>query len=248
VNLGNLSNFSSAGFRRDGAIKPDITAPGCFMISTLADGAKNIAAGNATITKDGKHVAWSGTSAACPYTAGVVALMLEKNPQLTANQVKKLLCDSADHDLSVTGAVPNGEWGYGKLDAEKAIAAVPAGTAAPVNEPSPVATPAPPASPTPAPVQAAAANFVGTFKGDDMVLILEASDDGFTGKMVRGDKAHIFPITAKAKGNHLDGTASNGTQDFSFSADLDGDLLTLTANNKTFNLSRQISPAVNPFK
>ena len=51
--------------------------------------------GPVAITKDGKHVAWAGTSASCPYTAGVVALMLEKNPQLTANQVKQILRDTA---------------------------------------------------------------------------------------------------------------------------------------------------------
>lgn len=38
---------------------------------------------------------FSGTSAACPQVAGVVALMLERDPSLTPKQVKKILIDSA---------------------------------------------------------------------------------------------------------------------------------------------------------
>ena len=121
------------------------------MISAFADGS-GLAEAKAMVTKDGKHVAWRGTSASCPYTAGVIALMLEKNPQLTVSQVKKILADTADHDLAVTGAVPNGEWGYGKLNAEKALKAVTPGVAVvavPVATPSPATQPAPVANPDP---------------------------------------------------------------------------------------------------
>ena len=36
------------------------------------------------VTRDGLHLAWSGTSAASPYVAGVVALLLQKNARLDA--------------------------------------------------------------------------------------------------------------------------------------------------------------------
>ena len=36
VDIGNISDYSSEGFRRDGAIKPDIAAPGEFTISAMS--------------------------------------------------------------------------------------------------------------------------------------------------------------------------------------------------------------------
>jgi serine protease AprX len=38
---------------------------------------------------------FSGTSAACPQVAGVVALMLEKKPTLSPAQIKQILIESA---------------------------------------------------------------------------------------------------------------------------------------------------------
>jgi len=120
---GALSDFSSQGFLDGGRPKPDIVAPGEFIISTLATGSK-MAERQAFITSTGQHLAWQGASAASPFVAGVIALMLEKNPTLTAAEVREILRKSAIVDEQ-TGGVPNHRWGWGKINPAAAIAATP---------------------------------------------------------------------------------------------------------------------------
>jgi len=91
------------------------------------------AAGWKAVTRDGKHMAWSGTSAAAPYVAGVVALMLQKNPTLDAAQIKSILIKTARHDDKFVGTVPNPEWGYGKLNPSAALAGTPHPDGKPAN-------------------------------------------------------------------------------------------------------------------
>ncbi len=127
--LGSLADYSSPGFRRGGSIKPDLSAPATYMISPLAAGSHlgqddDGHPDTAHITADGFHLAWAGTSAATPYAAGVVALMLQKNPTLDAAQVKAILTQTATHD-DFTGSVPNINWGYGKIAPAAALAATP---------------------------------------------------------------------------------------------------------------------------
>ncbi len=78
-----------------------------------------------SITRDGRHIAWEGTSAAAPFTAGVIALMMQKNPALDSEEIKQILIKSARKG-GLVGSVPNGVWGWGMIDPAAAIAATPA--------------------------------------------------------------------------------------------------------------------------
>jgi subtilisin family serine protease len=134
MQIGGISDFSSMGFRRDGVVKPEIAAPSKWTISPLSQFAKKVNGGcessmandkEVNYTADGFHVAWSGTSASSPFTAGVIALMLQKNPNLDAAQIKQILQKTA-RTGGLIGSVPNAAWGYGMLDSAAALAATPA--------------------------------------------------------------------------------------------------------------------------
>jgi minor extracellular serine protease Vpr len=67
-----------------------------------------------------KYGIQDAVSAAAPLSTGVIALMLEMNPELTPSKIKEILQQTARSD-SFTGNVPNNRWGYGKLDALEAL-------------------------------------------------------------------------------------------------------------------------------
>jgi len=128
MKTGTISAYSSPGFRRDNIVKPEIAAPATYTISPLSKDSTEMGKNSdgtpdkANITDDGFHLAWQGTSASSPYTAGVIALMLQKNPGLDAIQIKEILKKTAIRD-ELTGATPNPYWGYGKLNPAAAIRA-----------------------------------------------------------------------------------------------------------------------------
>jgi bacillopeptidase F len=70
----------------------------------------------------GKYQRFLGTSAATPYVAGVVALMLQKKPSLSVGDIKELLGTHATKapDKLLPKEAGNG-WGNGKLDADAVI-------------------------------------------------------------------------------------------------------------------------------
>lgn len=120
---GTISGYSNAGPSRLGdTVKPELVAPGQFWTAAAALNTQ------AYIARDtsGKYQAFNGTSAATPYAAGVVALMLQKKPTLTLGEIKGLLREHADKDDDQVlrgGSVPNAEWGHGKLN-RKAVKAI----------------------------------------------------------------------------------------------------------------------------
>lgn len=97
----------------------DLVAPGVNILSTIPF--------NGTGRK-------SGTSMACPHVAGVAALILERNSELTVDQVNSIICSNTKKlsgvNLNVTK--PDGSWneqyGYGLVDAYSSVTHVP-GTA-----------------------------------------------------------------------------------------------------------------------
>jgi serine protease AprX len=128
-----IARFSSRGPTADGRNKPDIVFPGVGVIAPQAAGTRL-----GTVIEDG-YVASDGTSMATPHASGVAALMLQANPQLTAEQVKTLMLAGAV-DI---GAQPN-EQGVGRGDAYQAYQKV-AGAATPTPQPQP--QPQPPSQP-----------------------------------------------------------------------------------------------------
>jgi len=106
VNLnGQRSVFSSVGPTYDGRIKPEV----------MAMGSNNYCArpgnGNSGYTSTS-----SGTSLACPMTAGVCAMILSANGNLTPAEVKEILKSTSSNNIS-----PNSLIGWGTIDALSAI-------------------------------------------------------------------------------------------------------------------------------
>lgn len=119
---GDLGYFSSRGPALNIAQgqKPNIAGPGAFIISAYSSTTDSP---DPTMLIDSSHVVMEGTSMSSPHVAGVVALMLQAYPGLTYDQITTYLQSTARAD-SFVGSAPNGNWGYGKVDASAAVAAV----------------------------------------------------------------------------------------------------------------------------
>jgi len=76
-----VAYFSSRGPVSPFYIKPDLVAPGAFINTTDTNGNYKIS---------------SGTSFAAPHVAGTAALILQKNPELTPQEVKSILMTTTD--------------------------------------------------------------------------------------------------------------------------------------------------------
>ncbi len=137
---GAVAEFSSYGSRTDGTQLPHILAPGECVVSSYSN--YYMAAGSDPY--DGRYTVarkdeekrshyWaemSGTSMASPFMAGVLALWLQADPDLTMDRVKQILKETATND-DYTLAEPLRS-GYGKVDALAGLKKVLAGSA--VNE------------------------------------------------------------------------------------------------------------------
>ena len=120
VVVGRIASWSSPGPRRDGTMKPDVAAPGMAIASSRSASGSSEFADARRITPDGFHVVSQGTSQACPHVTGLAALILQKHPTDGVKEVLWRLRNSARAD-TMTGAVPNSSYGYGKVDAAAAL-------------------------------------------------------------------------------------------------------------------------------
>jgi len=119
LRVGQLSNFSSHGPTRIGKQKPDIAAPGQYITAALAE--------NSTMSTNPRHtprhhptdgyITIQGTSMATPFVAGVIALMLEREPRLTPEEIQQRLRITATRDTE-TGRVWDTGFGYGKINVQ----------------------------------------------------------------------------------------------------------------------------------
>ena len=129
---GHLAAFSSCGPTLDGRIKPDVVAPGHNILSCLNSfyrknhddeaTAQEVVPNTAYVAKAfGKTYAmWamSGTSMSSPITAGVVALWLQANPNLTPEDIKGII-ERTSHqpEPEFSGTDKNVYYGWGEIDA-----------------------------------------------------------------------------------------------------------------------------------
>jgi minor extracellular serine protease Vpr len=102
-----VAYFSSRGPVSPFYIKPDLVAPGAFINTTDTNGNYKIS---------------SGTSFAAPHVAGTAALILQKNPELTPQEVKSILMTTTDivYD-QFNDRFPIDVSGTGRISASNAI-------------------------------------------------------------------------------------------------------------------------------
>ncbi|HMC97565.1 MAG TPA: S8 family serine peptidase, partial [Flavobacteriales bacterium] len=123
---GAIAAFSSLGPTMDERMKPDITAPGVSVASSISSFTDNDFNAVTTVNfmgRDYPFARFSGTSMSAPAVTGIVALMLEADPTLTPADIKDIIKTTARTD-SHTGTIPVGgstQWGMGKINAYHAV-------------------------------------------------------------------------------------------------------------------------------
>ncbi|MFZ2471092.1 MAG: S8 family peptidase [Methanothrix sp.] len=109
---GHIASFSGSGPTRDDRIKPDVVAPGVDIISIVPVGVKR------PKSVDIYYSSESGTSLSAPVAAGMSALLLQANGNLTAAGVKAAMTRGAKKLNSTLGESYEEYYqGAGMLDA-----------------------------------------------------------------------------------------------------------------------------------
>jgi subtilisin family serine protease len=104
-----IASFSSRGpstWYGSNLIKPEVSAPGVNILSSLPGGA---------------YGTNSGTSMATPHVAGLAALMLQADLGLTLEQIETIIKETA---APLGSPIPNNSYGWGRIDAYAAVAAL----------------------------------------------------------------------------------------------------------------------------
>ena len=124
----NVASFSSYGTSFDGRNLPNICGPGYPVISaysryyyTNLNLTEDDIEAKATVNDRDNH--WgqmSGTSMSSPFVAGVGAVMLQANPNLTVSEVRNIMMETATKDEYTAKGDPI-QWGAGKINALEAV-------------------------------------------------------------------------------------------------------------------------------
>jgi len=104
-----IASFSSRGpstWYGIELIKPEVSAPGVGVRSSLPGGAYGES---------------DGTSMATPHVAGLAALMLQADPSLDVSQIESIIKETS---LPLGAPLPNNDYGWGRIDAYAAVASV----------------------------------------------------------------------------------------------------------------------------
>ena len=124
-NVGHLADFSSRGEFGSPLFHPTVVAPGVNTVSLRPSTLVSVTAASGLATDAAQlsaselpyYTTGSGTSFSAPEVAGVIALMLEANPQLTPAQVRDILQRTA----TPLSAYYLHEVGAGMLNAHAAV-------------------------------------------------------------------------------------------------------------------------------
>jgi serine protease AprX len=117
IALGDDANapWSAYGYTEDGFSKPELGAPGRYMIGPVPQGSTLVAQKPGNVVAPG-YIQLSGTSFAAPVVAGVAAQLLARHPDWTPDQVKGALMMSA----KPVPQAKSGSVGVGQVNAGKA--------------------------------------------------------------------------------------------------------------------------------
>lgn len=128
--VGGRCYFSSAGPSANGAFRPDVLAPGFYVISSLAHSAYLAApSGEFDTTQiiDTEHGALAGTSMSSPFVAGAAALLFQHDPTMTQEDLRAVLQAGARplvDDPPAGGSPRDHAKGAGILDVAGSVAAI----------------------------------------------------------------------------------------------------------------------------
>ncbi|RKY85673.1 hypothetical protein DRQ11_09535 [candidate division KSB1 bacterium] len=103
-----LAPFSCKGPTADGRIKPEVVALGVNVFAATPH----------YYSAKAKYAYFNGTSLSCPAVAGVCALILSAHPELTPQQVREALLNTASR---ATNPDSVGGYGWGVVDAYEAV-------------------------------------------------------------------------------------------------------------------------------
>ena len=127
IDKGDIANFSSIGPALGGNEKPNVSAPGVSITSSINSYTSQSYTPVASYTFNGRKydfARFSGTSMASPAVAGVVALLIEAKPDITFDEIMGILQQSCRADEK-TGDLVAGQyhttWGWGKVSANRAL-------------------------------------------------------------------------------------------------------------------------------
>ncbi len=124
--LGDIAPFSAHGPTLDGRMKPDVAAPGAWVVaafsSYLSDNNDSYVTLSNSLFNGRRHGygTYEGTSMAAPQVAGIIATWLQFFPRLTPEQVRMALQATAIRDR-YTGNEAGNAFGYGKIDAYEGL-------------------------------------------------------------------------------------------------------------------------------
>lgn len=131
-NVGYIAGYSSYGTLYNGTTLPVACAPGSGIISSVSQywvaAGQNVQYMCGSAPNGSKTSYWDamqGTSMATPIAAGIGALWLQANPNLTAADIKDIVKQTAVTDSYVTSTAEDRRvaWGAGKIDALAGIKA-----------------------------------------------------------------------------------------------------------------------------